>query len=271
MTSSSSSNAIARGVRRRRDTNTLAADFRAWASLSRARRWRRHRRLRHGLETLASFAAGVGGTGVGRASATRMGAPWIVGPLEPSFPLSANWPAEGQRRQQCRGRMEQGEKRGQRGAAAVRVYDWEAVASAHRRRAALSRGIEALRLLRVGSAVELRRRRLFCCVHGDAAKKGLVVSARAVRAALRAWNEVASARRRARDGIEVATRKRLVRAVRRWKCFTLAANRQRRGDRMGLLRRSFLALRQVCPLSCMGTAVVSWKMFAFRFQQRQYN
>lgn len=280
LASSSSSKAVARGVRRRRDTETLASDFRAWASLSRARRWHRRHHLRQGLETLASFAAAgvgvVGGLGmVGRAPGARSGAaPRFVGSAELSLPPPSvvdDWPAaRGQkRRQQFRGGDgEHGEKRVPRGrpsapagptgrtavATAVRVYEAEAVAIAHCRRAALSRGVRALLLLRrrrrprwrAGSAAELRGRgQLFCCVHGDARKEGLVVSARAVRAALWAWYEAASASRRARDGVEVTKRRRLVGAVRDWRRFALAAARQRRADRMGLLKRSFVALRQV--------------------------
>lgn len=180
-------------------------------------------------------------------------------------PSVDDWPpaAGGQRKQRQQfwgGDGGHGEKRAPRGgpagsagpAAAVRVCDSEALASSYCRRVALSRGIRALLVLRrrqwhAGSGAELKRRgQLFCCVHGDSRKEGIIVSARAVRAALWTWYGAANARRRARDGVKVAKRKRLVGAVRNWRRFALAAARQQRADRVGLLRRSFVALRQVC-------------------------
>lgn len=124
-----------------------------------------------------------------------------------------------------------------------------ALASAHRRRAGLSRGLRAL-LLHAGPAqpgwssggpAAFRVRR------GNGAVA--VVAARAARAALRAWHDIAGARARAESLAEDAglawRRGRLAEAVAELRRFALAAGRRRRAERRGLLRRSLMALRQV--------------------------
>ncbi|CAM9841491.1 unnamed protein product, partial [Ectocarpus sp. 12 AP-2014] len=249
LASSASSTAIVTGVRRRRDVDTLAHSFRAWASLPRARRWRRRRALRRGLEALASFA----GRRDGVAGASQM------------FPNS-RWrrPRTGVEGEVRRGSTAslsvelslahwRGGSRGRRciRAGGLETHDLEAVASAHRRRAALSRGFLALlyqgsRQLRVG------RGRWFC-VPGGVGKGGVVVSVRAARKGFLRWCGAARARGRATENMEAAEvvwrRKRLAGAVKGLKRFAVVAARQRRVGRTNVLRRSFVALRQGCAIS----------------------
>ncbi|CBJ25835.1 hypothetical protein Esi_0016_0144 [Ectocarpus siliculosus] len=248
LASSASSTAIVTVVRRRRDVDTLAHSFRAWASLSRARHWRRRRALRRGLEALASFTGRE--DGVAGASQMFSNSPWrrrrtgFEGEVRRgstaalSVELSpAHW----------------GGGRGRRcvGAGGLKAHDLEAVASAHRRRAALSRGFLALlcqgsRQLRVG------RGRLFS-VLGGGGKGGVVVSVRAARIGFLTWCGAARARGRAREGMEAAEvvwrRKGLAGAVKGLKRFAVVAARQRRADRTNVLKRSFVALRQGCAIS----------------------
>ncbi|CAM9928844.1 unnamed protein product [Ectocarpus sp. 4 AP-2014] len=249
LSSSASSTAIVTGVRRRRDVDTLAHSFRAWASLSRARRWGRLRALRHGLEALASFAGrGDGFAGASQTfpnSGWRRPRPRVEGEVRrgSTAPLSvelslAHW-GGGRWGRRCVG------------AGGLEAHDLEAVASAHRRRAALSRGFLALlcqgsRQLRVG------RGRLFS-VPGGRGKGGVVVSVRAARIGFLTWCGAARARGRAREGMEAAEvvwrRKGLAGAVKGLKRFAVVAARQRRADRTNVLRRSFVALRQGCAIS----------------------
>lgn len=259
LASSASSKAVVRGFHRRRSVAMLAADFRAWASLSRARRWRRRRFLRHGLETLASFATGSGVAAAAAAAAfpnkRRQGTrrwEWnsaavgaLVGPGDSSLFL-----ADRARRGLTRAVLDD-RVGGEVSAGGVRAHDPEAVASAHRRRAGLSRGLRAL--LQTGPA-ELRRTRQPRFVrHGSGGERGAaaaVASARATRMACRTWLEAARRRRRTRDGADAAAaawrRNALVQAVRELRRFALTAARQRRADRASSLRKSFTALRQVC-------------------------
>lgn len=216
LASSASSTAVVRGFRRRRDAATFAAGFRAWASLSWARRWRRRQLLLHGLEALASLAPPAnhvrGGLTRSHLAGTAVGGGGV--------------PARG-----------------------VTVYDPEAVASAHRRRAGLSRGFRAL--LQTGGA-ELGTTRQFLFVpHGNRGERGgAVVRVSVVRVACRTWFEAASWRRRARGGADVGARawrrNGLARAVRELRRLAVDASRQRRADRRSLLRGSFAAFRQVC-------------------------
>ena len=132
-------------------------------------------------------------------------------------------------------------------AGGVAVYDLEAVASAHRRRVGLSRGLRAL--LRTAPAELRRTRQLFFVLRGTPGERDAVVSVRAVRAAFRTWFEAGGWRRRARIGVDVGAgawrRNALDRAVRELRRFAADAGRQRRADQAGLLRRSFAAFRQV--------------------------
>ncbi|CAB1096638.1 unnamed protein product [Ectocarpus sp. CCAP 1310/34] len=249
LASSASSTAIVTGVRRRRDVDTLAHSFRAWASLSRARRWRRRRALRRGLEVLASFAGREGG--VMWASQTFSNSRWhrprtgvegevrrgSTAPLPAELSL-AHW-GGGSRGRRC---VREG---------GLETHDLEAVASAHRRRAALSRGF--LALLHQGSRqIRVGRGRWFC-VPGGGGKGGVVVSVRAARIGLLRWCGAARARGRATESMEEAEvvwrRKRLAGAVKKLKRFAVVAARQRRVDRKNVLRRSFVALRQGCAIS----------------------
>lgn len=267
LASSASSKAVVRGFRRRRAAAALAADFRAWASLSRARRWRRRRLLGRGLGALASFAAGSGHAATAAASAfpkrRRQGvrgwwwdgataaavasaAGGLAGPGELVL-SSVKGAREGFLRNCLKGRTG-GEVSAAGGA---RVFDPEAVASAHRRRVRLSRGYRAL--LRTGSAEELRRTRqpfFFARGRRDRGGKGaVVVGVRAARAAFRTWLETARGRKRARDGVAAGARAwrrdALARGVRELGRFALAAARRRRAERASLLRESFAAFRQV--------------------------
>ncbi|CAN0013837.1 unnamed protein product, partial [Ectocarpus sp. 8 AP-2014] len=249
LASSSSSTAIVTGVRRRRDVDTLAHSFRAWASLSRARRWRRRRALRRGLEGLASFTGRE--DGVAGASQMFSNSPWrrprtgVEGEVRrgSTAPLSVELSLA------HRG----GGSRGRRcvGAGGLEAHGVEAVASAHRRRAALSRGFLAL-LCQGSRQLRMGRGRLFS-VPGGGGKGGVVVSVRAARIGFLTWCGAARARGRAREGMEAAEvvwrRKGLAGAVKGLKRFAVVAARQRRADRANVLRRSFVALRQGCAIS----------------------
>lgn len=283
LASSASSTAVVRSVHRRRDTLTLAADFRAWASLSRARRWRRRRCLRRGLETLACFAeAGVPAGGQGRGEGcgqetTRVrqgqqrGLSWML-----LLPPVSSLVQEGQRARVPVGRI--GDvQRGGGGGGIGHTYDSKAaLASAHRRRTLLLRGLRALRLQVPGSGGGLLGRsgggRPFYVVAvpgdggdgcgggggGNAGGGFVVVGARAARGALTAWCEAARAARRAREaagmmGVAHAVwrRHRVIRAVRALRVFAMGAARQRRAARRRLLRKTFVALRQVRADVCL--------------------
>eukprot|EP00752_Nemacystus_decipiens_P017226 g15432.t1 len=272
LASSASSTAVVQGFRRRRHAATLVADFRAWASLSRARRWRRRVLLRRGMEALASLAAPLrysaaaatvltsDGPDSRRQRLRRTGRGWdgaasavaggLAGPDEPApLSLAANSRTRGGLTRRDLARTSVGRHKMSTGGATV--YDVRAVASAHRRRVGLSRGLRAL--LRTSPGELRRTRQLYFVLRGSGGGRGAVVSVRAARGAFLTWSEAASWRRRARHGMDVSARacrrSALVRAVQELRRFAVDAARQRRAARVGLLRRSFAAFRQGCAIS----------------------
>eukprot|EP00903_Cladosiphon_okamuranus_P012045 g11310.t1 len=269
LASSASSKAVVRGFRRRRNASTLAADFRAWASLSRARCWRRHRLLRLGLETLASFTTGPGfvattakTTASNFAKERRRGLReirWagaaaavvtdgLVGPGDVTLLSSLSRSRRGLTR---RSDLESTLGRQRVSAGGVTTSALDAAARDHRRRVRLSRGFHALQQtdpFKLG-----RMQQLIFVRHGSGGDRDAVVSVRAAQVACRAWLEAARWRRRSRRGVGVAAvawrRNVLVRTLRELRRFAVEAARQRRADRASLLRESFAAFRQGCAIS----------------------
>lgn len=253
LASAASSAAAVRGFQSRRGVATLAGNFRAWASLSRARRWRRLRRLRRGLDSMASYAEFSSGSWPRRfyragaaiqdASNTQRGfLPWGAEgafrgsgegrPEERALTAGPQW-----RRQAYGGQ-------GADGSRLSRVSSAVSFASAHRRRVALSKGLRALRF---GTAQTKNQLLIFDPRGGDGIFGGF--SARAARSALSAWRAFAATQRRSRAlcaSTEYGyTRRCLMRSLRAWRHLMAAEARQRRADRAHMLRRSFVALRQV--------------------------
>lgn len=251
LSSAASSSAIVQGFRRRREAATLAGNFRAWASLARARLWVRRRRLRRGLEGLMGVEAGAW-----RKDFDREKRPGILlhkgavagvprgRDADHSGQVSsmvADWRSWRQKRRWS------DQQRGSRRWSIETEAFLDVTATDHRRRSLLSRGLRAL----VSGTAEARTGRLlwFPTIiktgHGDGAGVGVVV----VRTALLAWRGNAEALRSARrvDMIaEGALRRRtLVEVVRDWRGWAMAAARRRGAEKAHALRRSFVALRQV--------------------------
>lgn len=255
LASAASSAAAVRGFQSRRGVATLAGNFRAWASLSRARRWRRLCRLRRGLEGLASFAELSAGSwprrfytaGAGTQDASNKQRGFLPWEAEGTFREGGgSWPedwaptAAGPKRQ----RQQQYGGHGADGSDLSRLSSAVSSASAHRRRVVLTKGLRALRF---GTAQ--RRSDLFIF---DPQSSGVLfsgVSARTARSALSAWRAFAAKQRRSRARCALAEekyrRRCFVESLRAWGRLAAVEARQRRADRAHMLKRTFVALRQV--------------------------
>lgn len=258
LASSSSSAAIIRGFRRRRDVITLAVDFRAWASLSRARRWIRRRRLRQGLNRLMLLK--TEGWSRSRVIGSREGLsrwrPSLFG-IEAGMTRSrevTRGPGGGISRswllvkevgdsclQQLRRRRQQLRGRGlpAPGSSA------DTIAMAHLRRVALSNALRSW--FRVTALRSIERMLMFCMLGKD---NGGGVGVVAARKMLMAWHDAATGRRlarvRERSAESASRRRRLAVGIRCWRRWASATARRRRSHQTYTLRTSFMALRQAC-------------------------
>lgn len=256
LASSSSSAAIVRGFRRRCDAITLAGDFRAWASLSRARRWIRRRRLRQGLDCLMLLKTEAwsrsrvidSGEGWSRWRPSLLGMEAGMARVRevargPGGEILRSWllvkEVGDSRLQQLRRRRQKLRGRGlpDPGSSA------DTMAIAHCRRVALSNGLRCW--FRVTALRSIERMLVFCMVGKEG---GGGVGVLVARKALLVWRDAATARRLARDGersVESASRRgRLAVGIRCWRLWALAAARRRRSRQTYTLRTSFVALRQ---------------------------
>lgn len=260
LASAAASRAAIRGFQRQRAAVTLANNFRAWASSSRARAWRRRRCLRLGLAALIEKAAlsrrrvrplcnglpsgyevvslgvacgshvashsngvaagAVGGVQSGRGVDRRVQDGQESGcALDRIVDSPPSWGGRG-------GDIYRGEYFAAQAA--------EAVASAHRRRVMLHRGLRAF----------------FAGCETAAGERGNCEGPwSGARAVLVAWREAARARRRARAGgtlaVDAFQKWCLARAVREWRKRASANALRRRKCRRRVLRMAFVALRQV--------------------------
>lgn len=236
------SSALVRGFRCRQEMATLAAGFRAWASLSRSRRWCRRHRLRRGLEGFAIAAA------VAVPSRNRRGAfqrntsvVWqrVRGGLL-ALDLAAGMVV-------VRSTRLRGSKCWDRTAAAATAA---VTASMYWRRQMLLIG---LRALKSGTAsAERLRSRPRLVTHVKASK---------ARTCLLRWKRTAQARRTARTAEHLAEgalgRLRLSGAVRAWRHWASSSALQHRKRHARELRVAFVALRQARLLSGAFTSLLA--------------
>lgn len=262
LASATANRAAIRGFQRQREIVALTVNFEAWASLSRARLWRRRRCLRLGVTALKELAAiGRGRQGLWSGLGFGLAYPaFVAGSLGASPEAAAatavnqlgdstysvreldlpgahaQATAEGSGDAMGRGiahsRRVWGDGRGRWCYAAVEAAAVKA--NAHRRRVMLSRGLRGFLLQR---AVATGRWRV-----GDS-RWG------AARMALLVWREAARLRRRARAGESLADdalrRWSLAGALRGWREVTLTRALCREKRRKLALRSAFVSLRQV--------------------------